>query len=46
MAKAAEKTSEVFDVEFPTFDASKATDQITREGRRAVEGSREIEDWR
>jgi len=41
MAKAAEKTSEVFDVEFPTFDASKATDQIRAFAEKGVEQSKE-----
>ena len=42
MAKIAEKTSEVFEnVEFPAFDASKATDQIRAFAEKGVEQSKE-----
>jgi len=42
MAKAAEKSAEVFEnVEFPAFDASKATDQIRAFAEKGVEQSKE-----
>lgn len=42
MAKAAEKSAEVFEtVEFPSFDASKATDQIRAFAEKGVEQSKE-----
>jgi phasin len=43
MAKAAEKSAEVFEnVEFPAFDASKATDQIRAFAEKGVEQSKEV----
>ncbi|HEY6630788.1 MAG TPA: phasin [Rhizobiaceae bacterium] len=42
MAKSADKTAEFIDnIEFPTFDASKATDQIRAFAEKSVEQSRE-----
>lgn len=42
MAKAAEKTTDVFEnVEFPAFDASKATDQLRAFAEKGVEQSKE-----
>ena len=42
MAKIAEKSADVFEnVEFPTFDASKATDQIRAFAEKGVEQSKE-----
>jgi phasin len=42
MAKAAEKSADVFEtVEFPAFDASKATDQIRAFAEKGVEQSKE-----
>lgn len=41
MAKTAEKTAEFENVEFPTFDASKATDQFRAFAEKGVEQSKE-----
>ena len=41
MAKIAEKTAEFTNVEFPSFDASKATDQIRAFAEKGVEQSKE-----
>lgn len=41
MAKTAEKTAEFETIEFPSFDASKATDQIRAFAEKSVEQSKE-----